>query len=183
MFRRLFGRTQPDPELLVADRAFRDSVLLMKLLEATGTTPRSVDELVKASATWRRGVNHQLNATGLCLLRFLFKSMHVRYDKALHDEVIHFFVSANSQASRLSALDVLGAMATTPNPMQLLPTREQEQLLTFRAALLVELNTAQRAYTSAGVSADLARVLTGSSPAEAVTATIARLSGSPQEPA
>lgn len=178
MFGKLFGSKQllgGELEAVTADRAFRDSVLLMKLLEAEGASPGAVGLLVAASSKWRHAEDARIRATGLNLLRFLFKAMHVLYSKPLLDEVLELFTSSQSLAARLAALDTLGAMSASPNPVQLLSPTELKQLTDFRSRLMSEMNVAQREYVSTGVRADLAIELANKPPGEAIASAIERM--------
>ena len=178
MFGNLFGSTdesQFEAEVRVADAAFRESVLLMKLLEAAGTTEAAKSMLASASNKWRQSSDARLRTTGISLLRFFFKAMHVAYSKPLFDEVLQLFTSSNSLAARLAALDVLGAMSATPNPTQLLPPKELERLIAFRTQLMQQMNAAQRQYATTGVAADVAREVSKSTASTALAAAIERL--------
>ena len=179
MFGKLFGwkdESQFEAEVRVADTAFRDSVLLMKLLEAAGTTEAAKSMLAVTSTKWRQSSDARLRTTGISLLRFLFKAMHVGYSKPLFDEVLGLFTSSSSLAARLAALDVLGAMSATPNPTQLLSQGELERLIAFRTQLMQQMNAAQRQYATSGVAADLAREISKSNGSNALAATVERLS-------
>lgn len=178
MFERLFGSKPPipgDPQLIAADYAFKDSVLLMKLLEAEGTSSGAVGLLVSTSSKWRHAADARVRATGLSLLRFLFKAMHVPYSKPLLDEVVELFQSSKSAAPRLAALDTLGAMSASPNPVQLLTDIEVRNLTDFRSRLMTEMNATQRKYVAAGVGVDVARELANRAPSEALVAVVERV--------
>ncbi|NGZ11857.1 MAG: hypothetical protein CV088_21245 [Nitrospira sp. LK70] len=92
MFGKLFGSKDEAPfegEVKTADLAFRESVLLMKLLEAEGSTESAKATLIAASAKWRQSLDPRLRTTGISPLRFLFKAMHVAYSKPLLARIIH----------------------------------------------------------------------------------------------
>ena len=101
MIGKLFGsKDQPQfgGEIRIADVAFRDSALLMKLLEAEGATEQAKSLLASTSAKWRQSSQPRLRTTGISLLRFLFKAMQVTYSKPLLDETLDLFTSSNTGA-------------------------------------------------------------------------------------
>lgn len=164
-----------EADIRSADLAFRESVLLMKLLEAARSTAAAKSTLVSASAKWRQSPDPGLRTTGISLLRFLFKAMNVAYSQSLIDEVLNLFASSTSLATRLSALDTLGAMSATPNPTQLLQPKELERLIAFRAQMMQQVNTSQREYATTGVAADVARELSMTDAFSALVAAVERI--------
>ena len=179
MFGKLFGSKddrQFEAEIRIADAAFRDSVLLMKLLEAAGTNEAAKAALATASTNWRQSLEPRQRTTGISLLRFLFKAMHVGYSKQLLDEALSLFTSSSSLAARLAALDVLGAMSATPNPTQLLTPQEFERLVAFRTQLMQQMNAVQQQYATDGVACDVAREVSKTNASSALVAVIAKFS-------
>jgi hypothetical protein len=173
MFGKLFG-DKPN-EVQLADRSWRNSVLLMKLLEAEGTSHPAIKLLTNESFTLIRSDGIRKRVTGLNLLRFLFKAKHVEYNKPLLDEVLDIFFSTQSLAARLASLDMLGVMRTTPNPMEQLSAKETEALVSFRSKLMSSLNASQRQYSTEGVASDVAREVARCSPFDAIKSVVARV--------
>ncbi len=155
MFSWLFGEDGGDISL--ADRSWRTSVLLSQLLEVEGNSPDAIELLSDKSMKWMLSSNAEKQTVGLNTLRFLFRGKHLAYTQDLLDKVLDVFFSGDSLPSKLAALDFLGAMRTTPNPLSRISVEDEKQLLKFRSKLMKRMNTSQHAYSANGVHVDIAR--------------------------
>jgi hypothetical protein len=89
--------------------------------------------------------------------------------------VLNVFLSDASVAARLSALDLLGAMGTAPNPLWRISAADKKQVLEFRSRLMAGKNASQRAYAANGVLTDIAGDLAGKTHWEAMINAISRV--------
>ena len=172
LWKRLFGG-KSSGDIAFADRSWRTSVLLSKLLEAEGETPIDVNLLLDKGLDWMRSSSSEKKTVGLNTCRFLFKKQHLAYSQDLLDRVLDVFFSDASLAVKLAALDFLGAMGTTPNPLTRVSVAEAERIALFRSKLMKQMNASQHAYTAEGVHADMARESSGRTHEETLRAVIA----------
>lgn len=162
-------------ELQRADHAWKTAVLLLKLLEAEGKSHDTVSSLCAKSLDWMRAHNSDKKAVGLNTARFLFKGQHLAYSAELLHKVVDILFSDTSLAVKLAALDFLGAMSTTPNPLTRLSPDAAAELTHFRSELMKQTNASQRAYLADGLRMDIAKEQSGRTPAEALKNILARI--------
>ena len=162
-------------DLQLADRSWRTSVLLGMLLEAEGKSADALELLRNKGFEWIRSNSPGKKAVGLNTLRFLFKGNHLSYSRYLADEILDVFVSDAKLAVKLAALDLLGSMRTTPNPLTHISDVDANQIAEFRADLMKMMNAFQRAYAAKGVHVDLARESSGKTHEEALRSIISKV--------
>jgi hypothetical protein len=144
-------------DLQLTDRSWRTSVLLGMLLEAEGRSVDALKLLRNKGFEWIRSDSPEKKTVGLNTLRFLFKGNHLPYSRDLLNEILDVFLSDASLAVKLAALDLLGSMSTTPNPLTHISAVEAKRIAEFRNELTKMMNASQHAYAAKGVHADLAR--------------------------
>ncbi|MBF0330722.1 MAG: ankyrin repeat domain-containing protein [Candidatus Omnitrophica bacterium] len=169
----LFGGKNDDFQ--VTDRSWKTSVLLYKLFDIAGMARPDMEFLRDKSFAWVRSSNIEKKVTGLNTLRYLFKAQHIPYSKELLDEIVTVFFNNDSLAVRLAALDFLGAMSTSPSPLQYLNPSEVKQIVAFRGKMLNKMQASQRAYADSGVQSDIAKESSGKTPAEALKGAASRV--------
>jgi len=173
MFSRLFAKK--DDEVQLADHCWRMSVLLLKLLETDENSHKNICLVTNKAFDWIRTDSSENKAIGLNVLRFLFKRQDIIYSRDLLEEVLDIFLSNTTLAVKLAALDFLGAMNTTPNPMTRVSTVEAGRIARFRSNLMEYMNTSQRDYVTDGVNADIAREITGKTFEQALINVISKI--------
>jgi len=161
--------------LQLMDRSWRTSVLLGMLLESAGGSVEALELLRNKSFAWIRSNSAEKKTVGLNTLRFLFKGNPFFCRKALSNEILDLFVSEASLAVRLAALDFLGSVGTTPNPLTLISSVEAMRITEFRDGLMKKMHAEQQAYAAQGVRVDLARESSGKTHEEALRRVIARV--------
>ena len=169
--------TLSSDDILLTDRSWRTSVLLAMLLEAEGKSRDSLNLLLNKSLEWMRSSSSEKKTVGLNTLRFLFKGQQLAYSQDLLDKVLDVFFSDASLAVKLAALDFLGSMSTTPNPLIHVSDAEVKRITEFRSKLMKQMNASQHAYTAKGVHGDIARESSGRTHAEALQNVISRVDG------
>jgi hypothetical protein len=167
--------TSLSDDLQLTDRSWRTSVLLAMLLETEGRSLKGLNLLRNKSVEWIRSSSSEKKTIGLNTLRLLFKSHHLPYSQDLLDKVCDVFFSDTSLAVKLAALDFLGAMSTTPNPMTHVSNAETKRITRFRSELMKQMNASQHTYAAKGVHADIARESSGRTHEEALRNVISRV--------
>lgn len=175
-FFRNTGRVWSD-EFRLADRAWRTGVLLVGLLERDGVSMDQLTLVLEKCSEWIARGTPECKAVGLNVMRSLFKASLVPSSRDLEGAVATVVATDASLAVRLAALDFLGAMNLTSNPLVQVPSEDMRRILEFRSNLMKKMNASQRAYLTQGIHEDVAAETRGRLPGEALRSVISRVDG------
>lgn len=164
-------------DIQLMDHSWRTSVLLAILLDHTGYNRDAFSLLSDKSFEWLRSGSTAKKAISLNTLNFLFKSHQLLYSQDLTDEVLDAFITDASLVVKLSALDFLGTMNTTSNPLTRIYLGDVNRLQEFRSRLISQMYTSQSEYISKGVYTDILKETSGKTPGEALRNVISRVDG------
>jgi hypothetical protein len=159
MVNRLSRNTQYDLE--IADQCWRTAFLLCRLLDADERSGSGVKLLADAAMNWIHAEKVETRIIGLNLLRFLLKAKLVKNSALQRENILQIFFLSKRSDVRLAALDLLGALGKSPNPVEELPSREVAELRKFSSRMLEALNASQYSYTVKGFRVDVERCMEG----------------------
>jgi hypothetical protein len=162
-------------DIQLMDRSWRASVLLAILLDHTGYDRDAFNFLSDKSFQWLRSGSTEKKAIGLNTLNYLFKSHQLTSSQNLTDEVLEAFITNASLVVKLSALDFLGTMNTTPNPLTRINLGDVNRLQEFRSRLISQMYASQSEYISKGVYTDILLETSGKTPWEAMRNVISKV--------
>lgn len=162
-------------EFEIADRAWKTSVLLIKLLDAEGRSKKYIELVQDKCLDWIRSDNVEKKVVGLNTLRYLCKGNYISNCQECCNEIMQAFLRELSLPVKLSASDFLGAMGYSPNPLTQVSEYEVEKIIDYRAQLMKQLSLLQRAYAAEGVHVDLAEESLGKTYEAALQNVISRI--------
>ncbi|MBN2684291.1 MAG: toll/interleukin-1 receptor domain-containing protein [Pontiellaceae bacterium] len=139
----------------LADRAWKSAVLLVSLTQVRGGNPSSVSLLESKCRGWLRSNNAEQRAIALNTLRFLAKGGLVAELGEAKKDAHYAFQTETSLAVRLAALDFLGAIGSSDNPLSMVSEFEQQQITDFRSRLISEMQLTQKDYAERGVQVEV----------------------------
>ncbi len=166
-----------DHDLDLTDRAWKLSVLLVKLLWSAGKREQDIVYLFNKSLEWLGAVSSEQRTLALNTLRYLLKGKDITIDNSLKERIRVLFLTDQSLSVQLAALDLLGAVNFTPNPLEYLPPQRLKNLLGFRESLMRQKQASQRVYADRGVDKDVADELSAASAPTALRNVIQRVDG------
>ena len=162
-------------EIVLTESSFRTSTLLLVLLEHDGVSVDKTSLLLDQCPKWiSRGTSEQ-RVIGLNIMKSLFKAGWVQPSRDLETELTRLLSQETSLAVRLAALDFLGAMGLTTNPLGQIPASESKQILEFRAELMKRLNRSKQPHLMQEVNEEAFALTSRMPTVEALRFIIARV--------
>lgn len=109
--------------------------------------------------TWIHADKVETRVIGLNLLRFLLKAEIVKSSALQRERILEIFFQNKRSDVRLAALDLLGALGKSTNPVEKIPSSEVAELREFSSRMLEALNASQYSYTTKGFRVDVERCM------------------------
>lgn len=157
MINRSSRRIQYDLE--ITDQCWRTAFLLCRLLDADDRSESGVKLLADAAMNWIHAEKVETRIIGLNLHRFLLKAKLVKSSALQREKILEIFFLSKRSDVRLAALDLLGALGKSPNPVEKLPSSEVAELREFSSRMLEALNASQYSYAAKGFRVDIERCM------------------------